>query len=1299
MSAGNWGGSAAGGGVDFQAAASALCMVHMARGTPLGWFDSVNDTPLSVSAETGGAGDDIGLQLQNGNFLEVQAKRKLTANSELWDALVALCCRAHQDATFYGVLAVGPTTSVTIRDQLARDIIRLGQGREDDLSPLAVTLIEKLSAISVPTSACYRVRIQTLHLLEQDGASIQSALANLASITTQPKHAWERLQAEGVRLIKLRGRRDAMSIVGVIPGLQAVASGPLAPALVASQLLEWTLTTTETFTIPAVDKSFSLDKDWLELSAHRQDELDVNVGSLEEALNRYHEGRSRGAVRHEQDKLDAECLGYFVRQCVVVAGPGMGKTQLLRRMSRLLARKGEPSLFVRLRPLAERMRAGNTFVDAALHIGLDASPITPQSVRMLGLQNLTFLLDGLDESGSEQDEIAKAAVALAASYPRCRIVITTRPIGYETAFLSTWHHYELNPIESSDAKRGVESLVNSAAEKGNSKVKEATAAATRHLDYARDHKFSARSPLLVALLASLSLNEVCAAATREELYAQLFRLIERISVAKQITTNLTSAVLNAFLQQLGWELTADSYVDVEQTLTACGQRLSVELDERPLKARSICEEALVFWEKAGIVERVRFRTSEALTFVHKTFGEYAAAQYVRSRPLRERSEILTKIESEQQWNEVVVFISALGLGADLVHLALVRARNGSDETSRLLRWARHSRDPLTDHLAKSVLQYAWATIAGPHSGHGLQTGIDLVAALDKLSCAEVSSELYCAHQQWWTALVGWTCFVRCNPERLSFKALVAFMESHVKGVDTRKVTSGFEFDNPVSHLWEDLLLPSAREAVRRGIGADEQIFIDRLQESLDSHSLGFMHELTLILKESGINVKHLGQQDFLSKYFSPEYLEESRQDMLAFFEAIGDTTSRDNVSVEAPFLHLSAFLYGTNLMSMEISAAILAAKDSNGSKVRQLISLAACLSSDDYDQLIAEAQAKIRAIKAAGGSARVFSGLLSVDAPVEFHGKPDSSTRPLIAWALLHRSKWIVYLAANLAEHLLTASDIADLVPEVFAESKGLGMAAAAHLAINFLDKEHARELIVARLKQPLNAGCKHLFKYLADIWIPELDAQTGEILKPALFLLPQTAEKSLQLVRACSEQNRRALSPLLHDAYDYWLQHEEPYPTEGGVIPESPRGEILTLMIEVGTVSPDILFEAAKDLRSDVSHPAEKALLQELSVSEVARNELVRRTTSGEELNHLLKDCLGTRIPFSEQDVQLIAKLLDSERPQTRYVAADVLDTFYLPPAEIEKWGGILIGDPYQGIRDKGHERLAALNHSLGNE
>ena len=1298
MSKGDWGGSAAGSGLEFQAAVSALCMVHMARGTPLGWIESGGDIPLSVSAETGGAGDDVALQLSNGSLLEVQAKRKLQANSELWSALLALSRRAHEDMTFHGVLAVGPTTSVAIRDQLARDIIRIGQGREDDLSTHAQTFTKNLSEALIPLSVCNRVRIQTLHLLEQDGATTQSALAHLDHVTAQPELAWERLRTEGLRLIKLRGRQDVVSIAGIIPGLRANASGSLAPAFVAKQLLEWTLSTTNNFSIPAVDKLFSLDDDWIELEAYSQDK-EVSLGNLEEALTNYHEGHSKKKAGPEQNKYSAEGLGYFVRQCVVVAGPGMGKTLLLQRIARLLARKREPSLLIRLRPLAERMRAGETFLEAALRIGSDTSPLNPQDIRTLGMQNLTLLLDGLDESGDEQEEIAKAAVALVAAYPRCRIVFTTRPIGYETSLVRAWRHYELASIESSDAKRGVERLVGAVAEPGNIKVREATVAATSHLDYTRDYQFSARSPLLIALLASLALNEVSASGIREGLYEQLFGLIERASANKRKATNLTSTVLIAFLQRLGWELTAEPYLDLQRILERCAQYLAHELDERPLKAQAICDEALSFWERVGFVERVRFRASEALTFVHKTFGEFAAAKYLCSRIPEERQKLLEAIEPENKWSEVAVFASALGLGPDLVQLALFCTGEDNSEISRLLRWVKHSKDPLTVDLADPVLVRVCSIIAGPHSGSALTTGLDLVAASDKLPGLGVYSEKYLAHPQWWTALVGWTCFVQTNPDQLRFPALLAFIESSSKDVDTRKVAGGFELHSPVRDLWNELLLASACEAVRRGIGSEEQKFLDYVNGSLGERSVGFIQKLTSVLKQVGIEVKFPREEFMRNTFFDPEFFEKCRQDMLVLFEAIAEESPCDSPSIESPLLHLSAFWYGTGIMEMGISDVIVAAKASGEDYVKQIVGLAARLGSYDRGQLIAEVQTKICSLKAgsSAGLLNSFDGLLSVDAPIQFQGKPDSKVSPIITKALLHQSEWIVLLATHLAEHLLTATDIEELVPRVLSESKGTGMAAAAHLAIRFLGNEIARDLIASRLKLPLNAGCQYLYKYLEDIWTPELDIQTYEILKPALSFGPRTARAALILARVCSEPYRRPLLPLLKEAYDYWLENEGAYPTAGGVIPESPRGEILALLIQENAVSSSDLFASAQDPRSDVSKPATDALLKVFSLEELARDELVSRVQSGEILDNLLTASLRSHIPFSEQNIQSIAKLLESERPQTRYAATGVLDLRYLAAGEIKKWAEKLKSDSYQHLRDKGFESLIALKHATG--
>lgn len=1295
MSAENWGGSAAAGGLTFQAAVSAICMVHMACGRPLRWSACANDTPISVASETAGAGDDVGLQLVSGETIEIQAKLRLSANAELWVALIALCRRASEDPAFYGVLAVGPSSSATVREQLARDVVRLGQGRRDDLSSLGNTLSAKLDEEGIPMTVCAKVRIQVVYVLDQANASTQACLAHLGQISVTPAAAWSSLTAEGMRMIRLRGRKDTATIAEVIPGLIDASNGGVSPAATAKQLLRWTLDTTRTFQIPGFDKAFSLDDDWIELKARARNEASCGSSTLEEALIQYHGGRT---AKHNSDtrELNAEMLGYFVRHCVMVAGPGMGKTLLLARIARLLARKGEPALVVRLRPLSERMRGGDTFINAVLRIGLDGSSLPPDDVLGLGLENLTILLDGLDEAGNEQEQIAHAAAALAATAPRCRIVLVTRPIGYETARLSEWAHYELLPIEYSAGKRGVESLVESASRNTEDPmVKEATTAATHHLDYNSDTRFSAKSPLVVALLASLALNGVVAARTREGLYQQLFGLIERMAARKSHNISLTPAVLNAFLQQIGWELTQQPYADVDAVIAACADKLAPRLGEPILRARSTCEQALRFWELGGIVERVRFRVTEALTFVHKTFGEYAAARCILQLSPDIRAQFLQTVDGMQQWSEVGVFLSALGMGQDLVRIA----SKGEDDAKprRALQWARYSNLPMDHDTAEELLQASWAVIAGAHSRRALEAGMSLVRALSKVPGAAVFAHRHIDSEHWWSRLVAWACVAQADPTHLDFSRLNEFMEAYADRGETLRLGGGFELYSPTRQLWEKLLLAAAKEAVHRGIGTDEQKVINKIEQSLGAKSMGFLGEFSYILKEAGIAVKP-PDYGLTSKYFSPEFLDEGRSDMMFLLEAISNDSTENPAAMQPPFLQLSAFWYGSGLMDMELSAATLATGEDGAAKAKALIQLAARLSAYDYGQLLAEARFKLGVLRGADSLGRSWEGLEAVDAPMCFYGAAPDHTADLVVAGLLHRSNWIVYLAAELAEHYLTREQVASILPKVFAEAPNFGLAGAAYLAIHFLDKNAARDLILHRLKQPLNNGCMQLFRYLRDVWDASLDFRLGEVLRSPLFFGPRTAEASLVMVHACAIEHRRSLGPLLKDAYDYWRQNEDPYPIGGGAIPPSPRGEILKLLIELDHLGLEDLFVAASDVRKEVSDAAKEALVNLMKHSEVARNDFFVRLGGGAPLENLLRDVLREKVPLELDELEIVLTFLASPHATVRYAAMEVLDSSYLDDARSRALAEDMLSDDLQAIRDRAYERLTAINRTAPN-
>lgn len=1289
MSSEHWGGSAGAGGFGFQAAVSAFCMVYMVRAQPLGWSDSVNDTPTGLLAETAGPGDDIALQLIGGGVMEVQAKRKLKADESLWGCLLALCARAHSTTDFHGVLAVGPATSVGIRDLLARDLIRLGQGRTDDLSANALTLVRRLTEAGIPSDACARVRIRTIHVLNQGDASAAAAIAQLAHISTSPVQAWQALCAEGLRLIELRGRHDASSLCSVIPDLRADTDAATAPYLVAKRLLDWTLKSTGVFTIPAIKKTFSLDNDWIQLFAHGYDAPEQVSTTLPEALTRYQAGTPRSGGRAVRDqRFAAETLGYFIRHAVIVAGPGMGKTQLIRKMTRVYAKKGHPVIFARLRPLAERMRNGDTFIEAALRIGLDTSGLSPHDVETIGLENLTFLLDGLDEAGREQEAIATAAQSLAAQHPRCRIVITTRPIGYETALLTNWRHYELLSIEGPQAENSLVHLVDAASDLSNEGIQKAKAAARSLLSDRREQEFKARSPLLIAMLASLALNEIVAAVTREGLYAQLLRLIERVADQYVSATTPPAAILNSFLQHLGWHASEHPYARIDALLDACASGLAQDMGEPFLRARATCDHALEFWEAAGIIERVRHKNDEALTFIHKTFGEYAAAKYLQSRERGDRAELLATIEAQEQWHEVVTFAAGLGLGEELVALAFSHGDSVLG-IQRALVWAKHSDCSVGPALAERIQRASWQNICGPHSGQATSIGLALLRALDKVPARSAPDTR--SHKQWWTALVGWTYFVRSKAKEIDFTHLNSAMEAFREEVNNRLDNHSFASD-PVHRVWEMLLVGACEEFVRRPVEGSEKKFLEALQSWLNDFSIGFIWDLSSIFEAAGRKLT-APSFEFSRTSFDPEYAKKRMVDSTAFLYAFATDGENNSPAVQAPFLHLSAFIYGTGFMQMELSAAALVGTRATV-ETKEILALAARHTSEDYGQLVAEARAKVHEFSSADPLSGLYKGIIPVDCITRWGSGGGADVKRLLKPGLLHPSKYIALLVGNLAEHHCGAADLEDQLPFILATADYAGLYVAGHLAVKFLEREKAQEMLLVRLKQPLNSGCTSLYDYLSTIWDSSLDQEACKLLQRGLYERADTGEACLKLFHACQKEVRTTLIPLLKAAYFHWLKLDEP--TGVTTSPSSLLNGLLMALEAESALSVEELIEAVQDGRSEIATPAMNALVRRASVGEPARKELVQRITSNESLHRVVDQCLSSDVPFDTQDVDALTKLLTSPTPENRHAALGVLSLRYMSLQEVERWACLLSEDSRREIRDKAYDKVSAARREL---
>ncbi|MGP1124375.1 NTPase, partial [Serratia sp. CY47444] len=203
------GGSATAGGINFQAATSAIVYSHILDGSPLNWLGGlINDVPIALAAETGLAGDDIALEFADGVRAEAQVKKGLNKSKRLWEPLIELATAINEEKLDYGILVVCPESSNSIKSDLSKDIIRVGQGRSDNLKAITVDFLSKLDEYQLPhANVCKKIRIVVSNALISDRSYIELAKAKLATICSTSEaieNAWSSLYEDATRTIELR---------------------------------------------------------------------------------------------------------------------------------------------------------------------------------------------------------------------------------------------------------------------------------------------------------------------------------------------------------------------------------------------------------------------------------------------------------------------------------------------------------------------------------------------------------------------------------------------------------------------------------------------------------------------------------------------------------------------------------------------------------------------------------------------------------------------------------------------------------------------------------------------------------------------------------------------------------------------------------------------------------------------------------------------------------------------------------------------------------------------------------------
>lgn len=1094
------GGTGLAGGTDLHAMSLVVAAVALMRGVPLSWLEGVaDDVPVAIRAETGGAGDDIGIDLADGSIVEVQVKKGLGAGPKLWEALEALVDGVSGKLATYGVLLLSTDGSATIREGLAGDVVRLGNGQRDRLSALGETLLDGLEVSNRDVAACAAIRIKTVYLLQHDGADRRAALDGLRWICADPAQAQaalDHLYRAAIGLQTTRGRWTVASLVRLLRAHGVAVRDDETPIGVASGLAKWVGSVSGTFHLPGGGRELPIAS-MLPARTSLVEGGPSPVREVGAALALYRAGDAGPTL--SDHAFDGSWTGRFRRLNVIMAGPGLGKSTLARRIAWENALDGRPVLFAHLGSVAKAMRRGVPFARALFEHALDGAHVAPDDLSKARLSAPVIVADALDETRELVGEAAAGLVRLAAGRLDATVVVTTRTIGYDAPALAAWRHYRLLAPDPKEGDMNLGRMV--ALGRGLPPDDHgALEQARRALRSTPAKDAIVASPLLLGMAAALIVRDEALPATRPELFRAMLSLFER---RDEGVVDIPAPQAARVLDIVGWELSHNPHQDLDTLEQAVRSRLADDLGVPPLAAAPVVATAIRHWERAGVVERLRYGPVGLLAFAHRPFEEFAAARFLVAMP--KRRDYLERMVDDPAAAEVVSFAGALGAGDEIAQLFVDRCDRGlRGQLERALTLAGDRDAAVADAKVIVLCETAFEVVASD-SDDRLAVGVALAKLASARSAIVVAAaRLRVRSNDTLVRLVAAACLARAKPSEFdaaSFASLLDDLCARVAPPRPKPVAGirGARVGRDVDLL--DIVAVAALEAQP----AEEMLrFVDDHLSGDLFDRFGVQLRIDAVLVAHGLKPKPSIQvgtgasSAAMIAMLAPgdAWRLAANRATIALAKAVvgvGIETSWSRVDSLPQFSALQQLsgIWDSDAGDVYCWTAPYD-ETSIGAVVRALVSL----SRIDPVALATEAAAVIRLIEDEPDRTPFLEGIRSIDVP-----QPDWSGADLLGLdrvsvlnAFRHGSQWLRHIAGNLLACMPATQE------EQFgllASSEGAELFYASQI-VRAADGEAWVDAALARAAAGPNDGVEHLFEALTTLEIP-LPAFSSEAIENGL--------------------------------------------------------------------------------------------------------------------------------------------------------------------------------------------------------
>jgi hypothetical protein len=324
-----------------------------------------------------------------------------------------------------------------------------------------------------------------------------------------------------------------------------------------------------------------------------------------------------------------------------------------------------------------------------------------------------------------------------------------------------------------------------------------------------------------------------------------------------------------------------------------------------------------------MLERISHAGQETVTFIHKTFGEFAAARYLKQIPDDARRKIVADRISDAGWSEVVSFAAALGLITPIIEIMLERQESATTARSmveRAIVLASEVDDPPDAAILRELIVRAFKYVQSERRSSAYMIGKAMVPLATRLPAeiGGVATSLL-NDKQPWTRLVGWACTVAAGPSYYDLgdledmlRDLPNLFEPPVRP----SLSGGMMLSGDGAELARQLALSATREIIDRSPAEVADVLLPEVLKSKTFDTVGFHIDMEALLEEKGKTYR-IGDFSTTTRQLNfampnKNYGEAQREAYQTMFGTFDDGSHIDATQLpddgSKPLLHLSALL-------------------------------------------------------------------------------------------------------------------------------------------------------------------------------------------------------------------------------------------------------------------------------------------------------------------------------------------------------------------------------------------------------